>query len=125
MEEARSNEKAKLNDLKNVLYEQQRKMQSIQNDIEMISAANSVLEQDFEYEINKKNQSSKEIGQIINSINNIFNICAKQNKRIKLSNQDDRIKEETKNIVQELNKKLEKAHQTADELHKVYEKFGD
>jgi len=91
----------------------------------MISAANSVLEQDFEYEINKKNQSSKEIGQIINSINNIFNICAKQNKRIKLSNQDDRIKEETKNIVQELNKKLEKAHQTADELHKVYEKFGD
>ena len=37
-------------------------MQSIQNDIEMISAANSVLEQDFEYEINKKNQSSKEIG---------------------------------------------------------------
>lgn len=62
MEEARSNEKAKLNDLKNILYEQQRKMQSIQNDIEMISAANSVLEQDFEYEINKKNQSSKEIG---------------------------------------------------------------
>ena len=62
MEEARSNEKTKLNDLKNILYEQQRKMQSIQNDIEMISAANSVLEQDFEYEINKKNQSSKEIG---------------------------------------------------------------
>jgi hypothetical protein len=48
--------------LKNTLYDQQRKMQNIQNDIEMISAANSVLEQDFEYEINKKNQSSKEIG---------------------------------------------------------------
>jgi DNA repair ATPase RecN len=62
MEDARSNEKANLNDLKNTLYDQQRKMQNIQNDIEMISAANSVLEQDFEYEINKKNQSSKEIG---------------------------------------------------------------
>jgi exonuclease VII large subunit len=61
MEDARSNEKANLNDLKNTLYDQQ-KMQNIQNDIEMISAANSVLEQDFEYEINKKNQSSKEIG---------------------------------------------------------------
>lgn len=125
MEDARTQEKVKLNDLKNVLYEQQRKMQLIQNDIETISAANSILEQDFEFEINKKNQSSKEIGQIINSINNIYNICAKQNKRIKPSGQDDRIKEDTKNIVQELNKKLEKAHQTADELHKVYEKFGN
>ena len=47
-------------------------MQLIQNDIETYSAANSILEQDFEFEINKKNQSSKEIGQIINSINNIF-----------------------------------------------------
>ena len=89
----------KLNDLENELYEQQRKMQLIQNDIETYSAANSILEQDFEFEINKKNQSSKEIGQIINSINNIFNICAKQNKRIKPSGQDDRIKEDTKNIV--------------------------
>ena len=53
-------------------------MQVIQADIESISQANSILEQDFEYEINKKNQNSKEIGQIINSINNIFNICAKQ-----------------------------------------------
>ena len=62
MEDARTQEKVKLNDLKNVLYEQQRKMQLIQNDIETISAANSILEQDFEFEINKKNQSSKEIG---------------------------------------------------------------
>ena len=55
MEEARAQEKDKLNQLKNTLYDQQRKMQVIQADIESISQANSVLEQDFEYEINKKN----------------------------------------------------------------------
>ena len=104
-------------------------MQLIQNDIETISAANSILEQDFEFEINKKNQSSKEIGQIINSINNIYNICAdhqeQKKKRPKPSGQEDRIRESDKNIVQEINKKLEKAHTTADELLKVYEKFGN
>ena len=62
MEEARANEKNKLNELKNTLYEQQRKMQNIQGELEVISAKNSVLEQDFENEINKKNQNSKEIG---------------------------------------------------------------
>lgn len=75
MEEARSREKNKLNELKNTLYEQQRKMQSIQGELEIISGKNSILEQDFENEIYKKNNNSKEIGQIINSINNIFNIC--------------------------------------------------
>ena len=44
MEDARTQEKVKLNDLKNYLYEQQRKMQTVQNDIETISAANSILE---------------------------------------------------------------------------------
>lgn len=75
MEEARSREKNKLNELKNTLYEQSRKMQSIQGELEIISGKNSILEQDFENEIYKKNNNSKEIGQIINSINNIFNIC--------------------------------------------------
>lgn len=55
MEEARAREKNKLNELKNTLYEQQRKMQTIQSELEVISAKNSVLEQDFENEINKKN----------------------------------------------------------------------
>ncbi len=62
MEEARAREKNKLNELKNTLYDQQRKMQNIQSELEVISAKNSVLEQDFENEINKKNQNSKEIG---------------------------------------------------------------
>ena len=55
MEEARAREKNKLNELKNTLYEQHRKMQTIQSELEVISAKNSVLEQDFENEINKKN----------------------------------------------------------------------
>lgn len=127
MEEARAQEKDKLNQLKNTLYDQQRKMQVIQADIESISQANSVLEQDFEYEINKKNQNSKEIGQIINSINNIFNICAKQqDQRGKsLEKQNYKINEETKNLVELMNIKLDKAHMTADELHKVFEKYGN
>ena len=75
MEEARSEEKSKLNELKSLLYEQQRKMQAIQAELEEIGAQNSELEQDFANEIGRKNQNSKEIGQIINSINNIYNIC--------------------------------------------------
>lgn len=75
MEEARADEKQKLNELKAVLYEQERKMIAIQGELENISALNSELEQDFANEIGRKNQSSKEVGQIINSINNIYAIC--------------------------------------------------
>ena len=71
MEEARAHEIKKLNELKDLLYDRQREMQSIQQTLEEISAKNSRLEQDFEKEINNKNQNSKEIGQIINSISNI------------------------------------------------------
>lgn len=126
MEEARAREKNKLNELKNTLYDQQRKMQNIQSELEVISAKNSVLEQDFENEINKKNQNSKEIGQIINSINNIFNICkiqqAKRGK--KLDKQDVRIREGDKDLVEQLQIKLDRAHQTVDELVKVYREYG-
>ena len=75
MEEARVQEKTRLNELKHTLYEKQREMQKVQGELEVVSAKNSLLEHEFENEINKKNQNSKEIGQIINSINNIFNIC--------------------------------------------------
>ena len=50
-------------------------MRNIQSDLEIISGKNSILEQDFENEINKKNLNAKEIGQIINSINNIYYLC--------------------------------------------------
>jgi hypothetical protein len=62
MEEARLEEKNKLNSLKATLYDQQRKMQAIQAELEFISAQNSELEQDFANEIGRKNQNSKEVG---------------------------------------------------------------
>lgn len=46
-------------------------MQDLQQEIEDLSSQNSILEQEFENEIGKKNKTQKELGQIINSINNI------------------------------------------------------
>jgi hypothetical protein len=91
----------KLSELQNTLYEQQRKMQSLQLELEKISEKNSSLEQDFENEINRKNKNQKEIGQIINSINNIFSICREQQKkRGKFKNVDeDPVNERTPDLV--------------------------
>jgi len=52
-------------------------MQNLQMELERIHEKNSALEQDFENEINRNNKNKKEIGQIINSINNIYLICKK------------------------------------------------
>lgn len=127
MEEIKLNEKKKMNDLKNQLFEETRKQQAIQSENELISSKISILEQDFEIEIQKKNQSSKEIGQIINSISNIANICkvqqAKRGK--KLTSVDTVISETTPNLVDELIVKLEKAHQTIHELVQVHEVYGE
>ena len=76
-------------------------MQSLQLELEKISEKNSSLEQDFENEINRKNKNQKEIGQIINSINNIFSICREQQKkRGKFKNVDeDPVNERTPDLV--------------------------
>ena len=126
MESARSEEKTKLNELKATLYEQQRKMQAIQRELEEISAQNSELEQDFANEIGRKNQNSKEVGQIINSINNIFDICKNQlaKRGRKLEKQDVKINEESKDLVGQLIPRLQTAHQTVDELVRVYDHYG-
>ena len=50
-------------------------MQTLQSELEVISTQNGILEQEFEHEITKKNKNSTEIGQVINAINNIFNLC--------------------------------------------------
>ena len=88
-------------ELQNTLYEQQRKMQSLQLELEKINEKNSSLEQDFENEINRKNKNSKEIGQIINSINNIHFICMEQMKKRGKKNARDEgdVKEDTPNLV--------------------------
>ena len=49
----------------------------LQKEIEKIQESNQNLEQDFEKEIDKKNQNSMETGSIINSIQNIFALCRK------------------------------------------------
>ena len=84
------------------------------------------MEADFDLEIAAKNKSSKQLGQIINSINNIYNIHRKQ-QELRGKRQDKQtvpITEDSKDIVKKLNAKLHLCHQTIDELHKVHSQFG-
>lgn len=108
------------------LYEQQRQMQNIQSDLEVLSQQYSVLDQEFESEIYKKNKNSTEIGQVINAVNNIFTICvAQQAKRgKKLGKQDIKIHEGTEDLIESMLLKLDRSHQTIDELVKVYREYG-
>ena len=99
-------------------------MQDIQGELEEISAQNAELEQDFANEIDRKNKNSQEVGQIINSINNIYEICKRHSKKRTAKNDSVKITEETKNLVEELIPRLETAHQTVDELVKVYQEYG-
>ena len=87
-----------------------------------MSEKNSALEQDFENEINKKNKNSKEIGQIINAINNIFAICrAQQQKRGKLKNlKVEDVTERTENLVPTLIAHLEMSSEVVEDLVEVF-----
>ena len=81
------------------------------------------MEQDFENEINKKNKNSKEIGQIVNSINNIFAACRlQQQKRGKLKNfKMEEVNENTPNLVQVLIDRLEISSEVIEDLVEVFE----
>jgi len=70
-EELTVEDKIKQNKLDKKLFEEQRKLQQVQAENEAINHQVSILEGDFELEIQKKNQNSRDIGQILNSINNI------------------------------------------------------
>jgi hypothetical protein len=126
MEKARLMEVQKLSELQNTLYEQQRKMQSLQLELEKISEKNSSLEQDFENEINRKNKNQKEIGQIINSINNIFSICREQQKkRGKFKNvEENDVNERTPDLVMELIGRLETSSEVIEDLKAVLDQVG-
>lgn len=127
MEKARQNEAQKLGELQNTLYDQQRKMQSLQVELERIHEKNSALEQDFENEINRNNKNKKEIGQIINSINNIYIICRKQQvKRGKLKNieNEQEVTEETKDLVTQLITRLETSSEIIEDLKTVLDQVG-
>ena len=75
MEKVKEDEKKELAKMTSELYEKSRLMANLQMEIEDITERNQALELDFENEINKKNNTNKEVGQIINSINNIYGIC--------------------------------------------------
>lgn len=53
------------------MYEKQLRMQKLQKQLEELSEVNSKMEKNFEQNINEKNMHQKEVGQIINAINNI------------------------------------------------------
>ena len=115
-------EKTTMNSLQDNLYEMQRKMQNLQSELEKVSEKNSALEQDFENEINKKNKNSKEIGQIINSINNIYSICRNQQlKRNRLKNMKvEDVTEKTENLVPTLINHLEQSSEVIQDLVEVF-----
>ena len=115
-------EKTTMNSLQDNLYEMQRKMQNLQIELEKVSEKNSALEQDFENEINKKNKNSKEIGQIINSINNIYSICRNQQlKRNRLKNMKvEDVTEKTENLVPTLINHLEQSSEVIQDLVEVF-----
>ena len=71
-------------------------------------------------EINRKTKNNKEIGQIINSINNVFNICkTQQEKRNKMMNGGIDVNEKTPNLVEELIKKLDASSEVIEDLKTV------
>lgn len=85
------------------------------------------MEQEFEFEIEKKNKYSKEQGQIINSINNVFNICKVQQefrKKKFAAKEDVLIKEGVKGLGELLNGKLDKIAVVVDELAQVFDEYG-
>ena len=87
------------------------------------------MEQDFEKGIQHHNSRQRELGQIINSTNNISRICEAQlEKRRRKTNrqvQEFQISETTPNLVDELIVKMEKIVLTVDELNKVHKVFGN
>ena len=92
-----------------------------------ISEKNSALEQDFENEINKKNKNSKEIGQIINSINNIYSICKTQQHnrgRQKVFRIED-VNEKTPNLVETLIERLEQSGEVVEDWVEVFNIIGN
>ena len=105
------------------LYEKQREMANLQSDIEGIQAQNQALEQDFENEIERKNTNSKQVGQIISSINNIYSTCNQlaqlQNSRKTIVTIQEPTGEDSRQMVKVLQNKLDEAVSKISELTDV------
>ena len=126
LNETKDRERNQIQELKNVLHNEQKRMQDIQAELEGINEAAGVLEGDFEKEIARRNQKAVEVSLIVTSVNNIYNIAQVQHeKRGRKALRDEaKVHEESKNLVASLLTRLERAHQTVDDLVKVYQEFG-
>lgn len=97
-----------------ILYNRSKEMITLQTTIEDLQAKNSTLEQDFENDISKRNVNKKAAGQIVSSINNIYDLIKKvdalKGKKPSVSEdftvrlQDNKIDEACKNMKQILDK---------------------
>ena len=111
--------------LQNELYKMQKLMQQYQKDLETISNQNSKLEQEFENEINKKNEASKQHGQIIKAINNIYDMCIKQmHKKARYKNLDYKDSGEADgNLIEELTAQNQKSKTGPDPITNFIKKL--
>lgn len=121
MEEVKLKEKEVLAAMTSELYEKTRIMGGLQHEIEEINSKNQCLEQDFENEISKKNESQKEMEMIESSIDNIFQICNKvkaEQRRGVITNLDRQGEKEPKNdvIIDNLIRKLKESVVTVGDL---------
>ena len=101
-------------------------MQKLQTEIEAIQEENQALERDFENEINKKNMNAQEVGQIINSVNNIYMICGRiaEDKGKKLPVLDNEA-ERDPNLVENMTRKLETGAEYMEDLVRVLKELGN
>jgi hypothetical protein len=98
----------------------------LQINLEEISEENSNLEHDFENEITKKNVNKKEIGQIINAVNNITIINRKLNQdkqknKSRKQTEDKLLSETSDNLIDEMAKRLTDAAENIGDLVAVFE----
>ena len=125
MEKVKEDEKKELAKMTSELYEKSRLMANLQMEIEDITERNKALELDFENEINKKNNTNKEVGQIINSINNIYGICKqiKTDQGKQTSKELDRDNLQEKELIESLIKKLKDSVTTVGDLVELLKKL--
>ena len=125
MEKVKEDEKKELAKMTSELYEKSRMMANLQMEIEDITERNQALELDFENEINKKNMTNKEVGQIINSINNIYGICKqiKTDQGKQTSKELDRDNLQEKELIESLIKKLKDSVTTVGDLVELLKKL--
>ena len=125
MEKVKEDEKKELAKMTSELYEKSRLMANLQMEIEDITERNQALELDFENEINKKNNTNKEVGQIINSINNIYGICKqiKTDQGKQTSKELDRDNLQEKELIESLIKKLKDSVTTVGDLVELLKKL--